>query len=308
MGPATERSTWSKLSEEIVGAVERAGKSVVALESRRRHSSSGIVLRPYIVVTAAHTIRGERESTVIVEGGRSVSANLAGRDPTTDLAVLRLSTSSDLPNAPVAESADIRVGSLVVAVARSRRGNLVASSGILSGVMGAWRTWHGAEIDRFIRPDLTMYPGFSGGALIDSSGLVLGINTTGVRRGTCITIPPATVQRVVDELLAKGHIARPYLGLAMQSVRIPESLQSKLNLTNQSGLLVVHVEPNGPAERAGLMVGDIVLGFGELAPEELLEFRQHLHKQNIGGTVNVSIIRGGARNSIVVSVGERPVE
>jgi serine protease DegQ len=308
MAPATERGTWSKISEEIAASVERAGKSVVAIESRRRHSSSGVVLRPDVVVTAAHTVRAERELAVILEGGRSVSASLAGRDPTSDLALLRLSASSELPNAAFSDSADIRVGSLVVAVARSRRGNLVASSGILSGVMGAWRTWHGADIDRFIRPDLTMYPGFSGGALIDSSGLVLGINTTGLRRGTCITIPPATLHRVADELLAKGHVARPYLGLAMQPVHIPESLQSKLNLTNESGLLVVHLEPNGPAERAGLIIGDILLGFGGTAPEELFEFRQHLHRQKIGEKIDVSIIRGGARSSVIVSVGERPVE
>jgi S1-C subfamily serine protease len=197
---------------------------------------------------------------------------------------------------------------LVIAVARSRRGNLVASSGILSGVMGAWRTWHGAEIDRFIRPDLTMYPGFSGSALIDASGLMLGINTTGLRRGTCITIPPVTLHRVVDELLAKGRIARPYLGLAMQPVVVPESLRSKLNLTSEPGLLVVHVDPNGPAEQAGLVVGDIVVGFGGSTLKELWDFRLQLSTRHIGEKVDVSIIRGGARSSVIVSIGERPVE
>jgi S1-C subfamily serine protease len=307
MASASERSTWSKLSEEIGEAVERAGKFVVAVQTRQRHASSGILWRPDIVVTADHTVRRGDESTVILEEGKSVGASIAGRDATTDLAVLRLSASSRLPNAAFAESADIKVGRLVVAVARSRRGNLVASSGILSGVMGAWRTWHGAEIDRFIRPDLTMYPGFSGGALIDSTGQLLGINTTGLRRGTCITIPPATVNRVVDELLAKGHIARPYLGLAMQPVRIPESLQTKLNLTNETGLLVVHVEPNGPAEQAGLTVGDILLGFGGVAAEEPFEFRQQLQSKRMGDKVDISVIRGGARGSVVASIGERPV-
>ena len=300
-------STWSKLSEEIAEAVEQAGKSVVAVQSRHRHASSGVVVRPGVVVTADHTIRRDGELTVVLEGGNSVAANIAGRDPTTDIAVLRLSAASDLPSAAFAESADVRVGRLVVAVARSRRGNLVASSGILSGVMGAWRTWHGREIDRFIRPDLTMYPGFSGSALIDSSGQLLGINTTGLRRGSCIAIPPATLNRVVDELLAKGHIVGPYLGLAMQPVRIPESLQSKQNLTNQTGLLVVHVESGGPAEQAGLLVGDIILGFGGGAPEEPFELRHILQGKQIGDKVDVGILRGGARASVVVSIGERPV-
>lgn len=179
MTPASERSTWSKLSEEIAEAVERAGKSVVAVQSRHRHASSGIVWHSDVVVTADHTIRRDGELVVILEGGKSIAASIVGRDPTTDLAVLRLSGPSNLPTAAFAQPAEIKVGHLVVAVARSRRGNLVASSGILSGLMGAWRTWHGGGIDRFIRPDLTMYPGFSGSALIDSSGQVLGINSDG---------------------------------------------------------------------------------------------------------------------------------
>jgi len=300
-------SNWSKLSEEIAEAVERAGKSVVAVQSRHRHASSGVVWQSDVVVTSDHTTRRDGELAVVLEGGKSVAATVAGRDPTTDIAVLRLAAASNLSNAVFAETADIRVGRIVAAVARSQRGNLLASSGILSGVMGAWRTWHGGEIDRFIRPDLTMYPGFSGGALIDSSGQLLGINTTGLRRGSCITIPPETLKRVVDELLAKGHIARPYLGLAMQPVQIPESLQSKQNLTNQTGLLIVHVEPNGPAEQAGLLVGDIIAGFGGGAPEELFEIRQVLHGKRIGDKFDVSILRGGARTRVVVSVGERPV-
>jgi len=307
MAPSGESSAWSKLSEDIAEAVERAGRFVVAVQNWRRHASSGVVWRPDIVVTADHTIRRDGELAVILEGGKSVAASIAGRDPTTDLAVLRLAASTNLPHTASPESPDIRVGRLVVAVGRSRRGNLVASSGILSGVMGAWRTWHGAQIDRFIRPDLTMYPGFSGSALIDSDGQVLGINTTGLRRGSCISIPPATLDRVVDELLAKGHIARPFLGLAMQPVRLPESLQGKLNLTSEAGLLVVQVEPNGPAEQAGLIVGDIIVGLGGGTLEELFELRQHLHGRRVGDKVDLSIVRGGARTSVVVSVGERPI-
>jgi serine protease Do len=137
--------TWTKLSDEISSAIDHAGRSVVAIQSRQRHASSGVVWRPDIVVTADHTVQREGELMVILEGGKSVAASIVGRDATTDLAVLRLSGSSNLPNAAFAESADIRVGRLVVAVARSRRGNLVASSGILSGGMGPWRTWHGGK-------------------------------------------------------------------------------------------------------------------------------------------------------------------
>jgi S1-C subfamily serine protease len=306
MAASKAQSTWSRLSEELTEAIERAGKSVVAVQSGHRHAFSGVVWRPDIVVTANHTVRHEGELAVILEGGESIAATIAGRDPTTDLAVLRLSASRNLPKADFSEAA-IKVGCLVVAVGRTGRGNLVASSGILSGLIGAWQTWHGGAIDRFIRPDLTMYPGFSGSALIDSSGQVLGINSTGLRRGTCITVPPATLNRVVDELLAKGHIARPYLGLAMQPIRLPEFSKTSLNLTNVTGLLVVDVEPHSPAEQAGLTVGDILLGFSGGVPEELFGFRQRLHSRQIGEKVELSIVRGGARSSIVITVGERPV-
>jgi len=305
MTAATERNTWSKLSEEISEAVERAGRSVVAVEAHHRHASSGIIWRPDAVVTADHALRREAEVAVILEGGKSVTATLAGRDPTTDLAVLKLATPSNLPVAGAAEP-EFKVGRFVVAVGRTRRGNLVASSGILSGVMGAWRTWGGGDVDRFVRPDLTMYPGFSGSALIDSSVQVVGLNTTALRRGTCITVPASTLNRVVDELLAKGHIPRPYLGLAMQPVRLPESLRTKLNLSNEAGLLVVHVEPSSPADQAGVTLGDILIAFAGGAPERLFDLQEQLHGKRIGDQVDVSILRGGTRISAVLTVGERP--
>ena len=300
-------TTWTKLSEEISGAIEHAGRSVVAIQSRHRRASSGVIWRPSLVVTADHAVRRESEPTVILEGGKSVAATLLGRDPTTDLAVLKLSTASDLIPVEAVEPADLKVGQLVVAVGRTWRGNLVAASGILSGLMGAWRTSHGGEIDRFIRPDLTMYPGFSGSALVDPGGRALGLNTTGLRRGACITIPPPTVNRVVDELLEKGHIARPYLGLAMQPVRLPESLRSRVNLKTEAGLLVVDVEPNGPADQAGVIVGDILIGLGGGTLGEVFELQEQLHGKRIGDRVELSVIRGGTRTTIVVSVGEHPV-
>src|SRR5262249_36369834 len=117
------------------------------------------------------------------------------------------------------------IGELTLAVARSWRGNVVASSGIISGLMpGPWRTWRGGELDQFVRPDLTMYPGFSGGPLLNSQGDFVGLNTTGLHRSG-ITIPAATVMRVAGELLEKGRVERPYLGLAMQGVTLPESLR-----------------------------------------------------------------------------------
>src|SRR5262249_47185366 len=152
----------------------------------------------------------------------------------------------------------LSVGELGIAIARTRRGNIVASSGIISGLMGEWQAAR-TRIDQFIRPDLNLYPGFSGGALLDSTGAVLGLNTSGLLRGKPITIPASTLLRIAEEMAATGHIAKPYIGLAMQPVQLNESLQNKAGVKNNAGLLVMHVEPAGPADQAGILLGDVLL-------------------------------------------------
>ena len=211
------------------------------------------------VVAASHAVRRDDEITVITAPGQKLSARVAGRDPSTDLVVLRLQQPIDAPAVRWASTSNLRVGELVLALARTRRGHIVASSGILSGLInGPMRTWRGGEIDQFIRPDLTMYPGFSGGPLVNSQGELLGMNTAGLHRSG-ITVPSATVQRVSAELLEKGGIQRPYLGLAMQAAPLPESLRTRLNLTASEGLLVVHVEPGSPADKAAIFLGDVLI-------------------------------------------------
>src|SRR5215468_4707145 len=231
--------TWDALSQELAQTAEEAGKSLVALQGWR-HPATGILLGADSIVTVNHAVRHEGEISVALDHGIRASARVAGRDPGTDLAVLRLEQPVQPTKAPPvrwAADSKLRVGELTLALARTRRGNIVASSGIISGLMqGPWRTWRGGELDQFVRPDLTMYSGFSGGPLLNSQGDFLGINTTALHRSG-ITIPAATVKRVAGELLEKGRVERPYLGIAMQSVAVPESLRSKLNLTTTEGLL-----------------------------------------------------------------------
>ena len=240
---------WSKLSNDLAEVSAAAGKSVVAVQGTR-HPSSGIVIAKDAVVAASHAVRRDDEISVITAPGQRLSARVTGRDPSTDLVVLRLQQPLDAPPVRWASTSNLRVGEFVLALARTRRGHIVASSGILSGLInGPMRTWRGGEIDQFIRPDLTMYSGFSGGPLVNSQGEILGMNTAGLHRSG-ITVPSATVQRVSAELLEKGGIQRPYLGLAMQAAPLPESLRTRLNLTASEGLLVVHVEPGSPADKA----------------------------------------------------------
>lgn len=297
---------WTKLSNELADISAEAGKSVVAVHGMR-HPSSGIVIAKDAVVAASHAVRrhDDDEITVITAPGQRLSARVSGRDASTDLVVLRLQQPLDVPAVRWASTASLRVGELVLALARTRRGHIVASSGLLSGLInGPMRTWRGGEIDQFIRPDLTMYPGFSGGPLVNRQGEFLGMNTAGLHR-TGITVPSATVQRVSAELLEKGSIQRPYLGLAMQAVPLPESLRTRLNLTANEGLLVVHVEPGGAADQAAILLGDVLITLASKPTADIDSVQSILRSHKPGDSVDASLIRGGAITTITLRLEAR---
>lgn len=296
-------ATWSQFSDEIAGITEMIGKSVVALHSNHAHAASGTLWRQGVIVTANHSARSD-ELTVLLPGGAFGSAHVKGRDPSTDLAIFTVEGQEGAP-ATHGDAEQLRVGNFVLALARTRRGNLTASSGIVSGLMGAWETWQGGRIDRFIRPDLTLYRGYSGGPLVNGKGEIVGINTSGVRRGTPVTIPASTVTRVVEELLAKGHIARPYLGVALQPVSLPENLATQLNSQSRFGLAIIHLDSDGPASRAGLMLGDTII---EVAGETIAQaprLRSLFDNQKVGDSVTLGIIRSGETKSVSVTLGDR---
>ena len=295
---------WSTLSAELAACAEKIGNSVVCIHSHHRHASSGVVWQKGVIVTVNHALT--RPGVTVTDAqGQSFTAELAGQDPTTDLAVLKVPESIEIPQAKIGDTKELKIGHLVLALGRTRRGNLVASSGIASGLFGAWRTWRGGEIDQFIRPDLVLYPGFSGGPLVDAAEQVLGINTLGLRRGAPITIPSSTVSRIVQELLEKGRIARPYLGLAMQPVPLPAQLKNKLNLSTNSGALIMHVEPDGPAGKAGLLLGDILTAMRGNPIEDTDDVQVQLGKLRVGESVSLSLIRGGQRIEASLELGER---
>jgi S1-C subfamily serine protease len=298
--------TWLAFSKEISEVVARAGKSIVAVDGRSGHTSSGIVWRSNMILTAAHAIRHEARIGVIFGPDRSVQAHLAGKDRDTDIAVLKLDQDVEAEPMPLGEGTTLSVGDFTVAVARSRRGNIVASAGIISGLMGEWRLGR-TRIDQFIRPDLTLYPGFSGGVLLGPSGAVVGMNTSGLVRGRPITIPALTLSRIAEEISLKGHVAQPYVGLVMQPVRIPESVQSRAGVKTQAGLLVMHVEPAGPAERGGVLIGDILTEMDGQSFDDLDDLQQILGRKGIGQSVETVLIRGGMKSQISIQIGERPI-
>jgi S1-C subfamily serine protease len=300
---SSSSTAWAEISEDMSRVAEVVGQSVVALEPKQAHASSGLIWQEGVVVTANHSAPSD-ELSVILPGGKSTVAHSKGRDPSTDLAIFTIEQQEGRALAR-GDASQLRIGQLVLALARTRRGNLTASSGIISGLMAAWRTWQGGQIDRFVRPDLTLYRGYSGGPLVNSKGEVMGINTAGLRRGTPITIPTSTVSRVVDELLAKGHIERPYLGVALQPVSLPEDMKTRLKIQSRYGLLLVHVESDGPAATAGLMLGDIVVEIGGSSLPETPDLRMILAGERVGNRVPVGIVRSGERKETSITLGDR---
>ncbi len=289
-------SVLAGLSHDLSSTVEQVGRSVVAINARRRIPSSGIVWRPGVVVAASHTISRDEDIAIILASGRTATATLAGRDPTTDLAVLRLEDAA-VPPVERGDDADLQVGRLVLALGRPGPA-VTASLGIISAVGGEWRTWQGGRVERFVRLDLAIYDGFSGGPLVEAGGKVLGLNTSGLSRAMALALPASTVDRVTDQLLATGRVRRGYLGLAVQPVQLPEPLGL--------GLVVVKLESGGPAEAAGLLLGDILTALDgrDLAdPEDILAA---LGGERVGKPIEVRLLRGGEPKTIGVTVGERP--
>jgi len=298
------KNMLNALSHDLAHVVEQVSPSVVAVNARRHLSSSGVYWRDGIIVTAAHTIRRTDEISVIVASGQSVVATLAGVDPSTDLAVLKID-SPELSTPSFGDTSQLKVGHVVLAIGRGAQKGLNATLGIVGVLSGSWRTWRGGLIDQFIGLDLVLHPGAAGGPLTDSHGRVLGINTLGLSRSMALTIPVSTVNRVVTHLLEKGHMGLGYLGLGMRPIPLPENLKSTLNLSADSGLIVVTVEPDGPGSKAGVLFGDVIVALEGTAVSNIRDLQAFLEPESVGKTIPVSIIRGGKPIEINVTIGER---
>ncbi|HVA90320.1 MAG TPA: trypsin-like peptidase domain-containing protein [Chloroflexota bacterium] len=296
--------TLAAVSNELAGAVELAGKSIVAVRARRHVAAAGIVWGPGVVVTADHVIQHEEDITLVLPSGQEVKATLAGRDAGTDLAVLRVDH-ADLTPASIGDSAALRVGQLALAVGRPGGAGLSASLGIVSAISGSWRTWKGGTVDALIKVDLTLYPGFSGGPLVDATGRVVGLNTSGLSRGTALAIPTSTIARVSAALLARGRISRGYLGVGLQPVRLPEELARGLSLSQGGGLMLISVEEKGPGANGGLLLGDILITLGEKAVDDTNQVQDQLGPESVGVGIAARVIRGGALHAVTLTIGER---
>lgn len=292
----------SDLSQTLAAAVEFAGAGVVRVQARPRFPASGIVYSTDgVIVTAHHVVEEEDNIQIGLGDGRTISAKLVGRDPTTDIAVLRAEAKNLSPRSWVDLNA-LKVGHLSIALGRPGK-TVMATLGIVSALGEAWRTPGGGKLDRYLQTDVVMYPGFSGGPLIDASGQLIGMNSSALMRGVSLTIPATTIKSVVETLLTKGRIARGYLGVGAQPVRLPDTLAKSLN--QETGLLIVSVEPGGPADKAGLMLGDTIVAVSGEAVRYLDDLLAALSGERVGATVPVKIVRGGQVQQVRATIGER---
>lgn len=290
-----------ELSNAMAAAAEKVGASTVMVNARRRIPATGIAYAADLILTANHVVEREEGIIVTLSDGTEIPATVAGRDHGTDLALLRL----ERPLANPAETAqDARVGQLVLALGRPSDAGIEASLGVVSAVGGPVHTRHGA-IDKYIRTDTTPFPGFSGGPLADADGRVVGLNTSGFGHGVAITIPADLAWKVAEQLAQHGSVRRGYLGVRSQGVEISEAAQKALKREQATGLILIGVESDSPAEAAGLIVGDIIVAIDGQPVQTHDELFARLSGDAIDKSTPVEVLRGGQPQSINVKIGAR---
>jgi S1-C subfamily serine protease len=296
--------TLQQFSEGLAGSVATAGPAVVRVEARRHYPATGIVWSADgVLVTAHHVVEEEETIRVGLADGRTLPATLVGRDPSTDVAVLRVQATGLTP--PAWCEPDLRslhVGNLVLALGRPGR-TVQATLGIVSALGDSWRTSVGGQIDRYLQTDVMMYPGFSGGPLVDTAGRVVGCNTSALARGVSLAVPVATIRRVTEMLLTYGRVRRGYLGVSTQPVRLPAALAEQLG--QEVGLLLTTVEPGGPAEQGGLLLGDTLVAIDGTPIRQRDDLSALLGPERLGSAIAIRIIRGGQIQEHTVMVRER---
>lgn len=296
-----ETNLLRTLSNQMADAVERVSPTLVLVNGRQGRPGSGIVYAQDLVLTADHVLEREEDLTIVTHDGRTLPAQFAGRDLSTDLAVLRVANLGINP--AVASTEQARVGQLVLAVGRSANDGPMASVGIVSAVGGPLRIAQGTTLERYIRTDAIPYPGFSGGPLIDTQGAVLGITTTGLLNSATLAIPTTIAWGIAETLAKQGFIKRGYLGISSQLVQLPEA--QRAGRSEEHGLLIVQVDEDSPAQKGGLLLGDILIAIDSHPLKDAEDLRSLLSGDRVGKTIPVEVIRGGKLQTLQVTVGQR---
>jgi S1-C subfamily serine protease len=294
-------ATLHELSSNISELVAAAGPHIVRVEGRRRLAASGVVYRADgLIVTANHVVERDDDLTIGLHDGSSQPATLVGRDPSSDLALLRVNA-ANLSAARWSDPAALRVGHIVLALGRPGK-TVQATLGVISALGNGWRTPAGADIEHYVQTDVAMYPGFSGGPLLTADGSFAGLNSSALVHGISVALPAPTIARVVDTLLTHGRVPRGYLGIGIQPVRLTGTLQERAS--QETGLMIMSVEANSPADQAGLIQGDILVNVAGQALRHVDDLQSLLSSTPVGTTVTARVARGGELQEIPLTIGQ----
>jgi len=293
-------NTLQQYSDEMAAAIEKAGRSIVTIDARNHVPATGIVWSADgEIVTADHIVQRDENINVTLPDGSTHEAKILGRDPASDLALLKVEAKGLTP-AEWVES--VKVGNMVFAVGRPD--DVMASWGIVCYVGGAVRGRR--QLEAYIQTDVVMLPGFSGGPLVDASGRVAGINSSALGRDASVALPLSAVKPVVEALKKHGHVKRGFLGVNTQPVRLAKEIAEKLK--QETGLMVIGAESDGPAAKAGLMQGDVLVALGDKSLTHIGDLQAALGPGVVSKSVKAKLIRGGEVKEISVTVGEREVK
>jgi S1-C subfamily serine protease len=287
------------LSEKLSALAEQGGKSVVRVDSRRAPSSGVVWSADGVVLTANHNVEWDENLEVGLPDGRAVPAEIVGRDPTTDLAALRVSASG-LAAPSWSEQDSLKTGHLLLGLTRPGK-NLRAGLGLLARVADAWRTPAGGKLDRYVETDLPLHPGFSGGLILDLAGRTVGLATAGLARGTAMVVPVPTLRRVAKALLTHGGVRRGFLGIATIPIRLPPQLEKQAG--QGAALLVTAVEEDSPAARGGLLVGDVLLSLDGRPVSHVGDLLPALEEERIGDAAPARVLRAGSLLDMTLTIG-----
>ena len=294
-------ATLHELSSNIAELVAAADKHIVRVEGRRRLAATGVIYRADgLIVTANHVVERDEDVTIGLSDGTTHRATVVGRDPSTDLALLRVEA-QNLPAATWSDPASLHVGHIVLALGRPGR-TVQATLGVISALGSSWRTSAGADIEHYLQTDVAMYPGFSGGPLLAADGSFAGLNSSALVHGISVALPAPTIARVVETLVTHGRVPRGYLGIGIQPVRLATALQERAS--QETGLMVMSVEAKSPAEQAGLIQGDILVTLGGQALRQVDDLQSLLSSTPVGKALPARVARGGDLQELTVTIGQ----
>ncbi len=298
-------SVLATFSNDLATAVEQAAASVVTVYGRQRMPATGIVWTDGgLIVSANHVVERDEDIHVDTPDGQHLSTNVVGRDPNSDLVLLKIEGAELQPAARA--SREPKVGQFVLAIGRPGKAGPMASLGVISLIGGkGGHEQRRNQLGNFLKTDAAMLPGFSGGPLVDAWGEILGLNSSTLGRGSGFTLPNETIDRVVSSLQKHGKVRRGFLGISAQAVAINDQLAESLGLESKKALVIVGLEPGGPAEQQGLFIGDIIVRAGGTAVGSVDQLMDQLSGDVVGQSVEIDVVRGGVLTSKSILAGER---